>query len=115
MSNYRNNENLLEAWNELGPNAVDLTTGKRLFPNGKSSFSDLNRLRRASAAKVLDQISEGAIVTFPYDNVQYTAKVDSINQTTATVTITKIDGRPRSRKRTVGTKVRVSASILARS
>ena len=70
--------------------------------------------RAATAATTLSQIGEGETVKFTYDNVDYEAKVVKINRTTATVTITKIIGMPR-RSLFVGSTVRVSASILART
>jgi hypothetical protein len=121
LAAYRKNpprysdENLAEAWNELGPDAVNVITGRRLFPNGQPPFRrSVNTARRERAAVTLNKIKAGDTVTFVHDGVNYTASVDSVNQTTATVTITKIDGRPRSKNRTVGTKVRVSAGIIAR-
>jgi hypothetical protein len=70
--------------------------------------------RQVKAGATLGQIHNGEIVSFPYDSVQYKARVEKINQTTATVVITEINGTPR-RSISVGTKIRVGASILARS
>lgn len=132
------NENLMEAWNELGPTAVDVTTGKRLFPNGRPPFQRVNpalaafpelaaelgltsrnTARRKNAANTLNKISVGTPVTFPYNGQTFTATVDKLNTTTATVTITKVEGRsnnPRQRPILPGAKgVRVPASILARN
>src|ERR1044071_6304910 len=98
MANKYDSENLAEAWNELGPDAVNVITGRRLFPNGRNPFSrPVNTVRRERAATTLNKIEVGNTVTFPYDGVQYTATVNKINQTTATVTVTKIDGTPRNR------------------
>lgn len=114
MNKYLN-ENLAEAWNELGPTAVNVFTGKRLFPNGKNPFQPVNTAKRERAAVTLNQINEGDTVSFPYGNVLYTAVVNNINITTATVTVTRMEDTTRSKKITVGSKIRVSAGILARS
>lgn len=71
--------------------------------------SGANRKQRAAAT--LSQISAGNLVTFFYDRVQYEGEVVRINQTTATVKITKITGIPR-RDFHVGSQVRVGASLL---
>ena len=117
-------EELAEAYNELGPTAMDVITGKSLFPNGVRRTAvptNTNRraVRREKASAILGKIEAGAPVTFPYNGQTFTATVDKINQTTATVTIIKVEGRsnnPRSNPILAGAKgVRVPASILARS
>jgi len=70
--------------------------------------------RAMKNAATLSQITENEPVTFLYDGVNYTGIVKKINTTTARVKITKIDGTPRNRI-TVGTEIRVGASILART
>jgi hypothetical protein len=130
----RSHEEMSEAYNELGPGAVDVLTGKSVFtkeflaraaqegvhePWNLVRRNGPNARRRQAAAPVLSKIENGATVTFPYNGQQFTATVDKINQTTATVTITKVEGRsnnPRQRPILPGAKgVRVPASILARS
>ena len=100
---------------------MDVITGKRLFPNGVRTRTSrpVNTARRERAATTLDKIETGVTVRFPYNGQTFTATVDKINQTTATVTITKVEGtsnNPRQRPILPGAKgVRVPASILARS
>ena len=124
-------EELAEIRNEIGPDAVDVITGKRVFDHetfaaAGGTGNPWNRrrpvntaARRERAAATLDKIDAGATVTFPYNGQNFTAKVDKINRTTATVTITKVEGRsnnPRQNPILPGAKgVRVPASILARS
>ena len=112
-------EELAEAYNELGPNAVDVITGKRLPFGRRSTSRPVNTARRERASATLGSIEPGATVSFPYNGQTFTAKVDKINTTTATVTITKVEGfsnNPRQRPILAGAKgVRVPASILARS
>jgi len=67
--------------------------------------------RKQRAYATLSQINAGSNVQFTYDSVQYEGMVVRINQTTATVTITKIVGAPR-RSIAVGSTVRVGASLL---
>lgn len=82
--------------------------------NGNRPGVSVPLTRTQVAANTLAAITEGSTVAFPYDNVNYKATVDQINRTTATVRITEINGTPR-RKMFVGMKIRVPASILARS
>jgi hypothetical protein len=118
-------EDQLEAMNELGPTAVNVLTGKSVFTKeflacyGIARPRPVNTTRRAKATVTLNKIERGASVSFPYNGQTFTATVDKINTTTATVTITKVEGRsnnPRQRPILPGaTGVRVPASILARS
>ena len=114
-------ERMSEAFNELGPTAVNVFTGKSVFTReflvsrgvvNPIVRRPVNTVRRATAATTLNQISTNETVTFPYDGVQYTGTVKKINTTTARVLITKIDGTPRNRI-TVGMEIRVGAGILA--
>ena len=73
----------------------------------------IDRNQERQYATELSKISPGEIVAFPYDEVQYEAVIQRINSTNATVMITKITGSPR-RNISVGEKVYVAASILAR-
>jgi exosome complex RNA-binding protein Csl4 len=116
-------ENMAEAYNELGPTAVDVFTGKSVFTkefllSRGHTTRPVNVARRQSAARVLNNIAEKQTVTFPYNGQIFTAKVDKINTTTATVTILEVAGysnNPRQRPILPGAKgVRVPASILAR-
>ena len=70
--------------------------------------------RQATAAVTLSQIKNGDAVNFIYDSVKYDAIVQKINRTTATVKITQMAGTPR-RNIFVGTVIRVSAGLLAKS
>ena len=70
--------------------------------------------RQQKAADTLAKIDVNDPVSFTHDGVPYQGVVQKINRTTATVKITRIDGITRNRI-TVGTNVRVGASILARS
>ena len=145
LNEYRRNrannplsfEDQAEAMNELGPDAVDVITGKSVFTkeflnsrradNWSASGGTGNALnrrsksmaRRKAAAPVLNNIAAKQTVTFPYNGQKFTAIVESVNTTTATVTIIKVEGVSNSpRKRPIlpgATGVRVPASILARS
>jgi hypothetical protein len=138
LAEYRRNraknplsfEDQAEAMNELGPGAVDVITGKSVFtkdflnrfgvvPVASRRPGRPNAARRKAAAPVLNNIAEKQTVTFPYNGQKFTAIVESVNTTTATVTITKVEGasnNPRKRPILPGAKgVRVPASILARS
>lgn len=75
--------------------------------------SNRREARAASAANVLSSVKVGDTVRFPYDNVFYTAIITKINDKTAKVQITKIEGSPR-RAIFVGQTLGVPASILAR-
>jgi hypothetical protein len=118
-----------------GANVVNIQTGETYRTPGRvnpalAAFPELaaelglgarpvNTLRRQRAASTLNKIEAGATVSFPYNGQTFTAKVGKINTTTATVTITAVEGRsnnPRQRPILPGAKgVRVPASILARS
>jgi hypothetical protein len=132
LNEYRRNraknplsfEDQAEAYNELGPGAVDVITGKSVFTKEFLASRGVRRpskniARRRAAAPVLNNIAEKQTVTFPYNGQKFTAIVEKLNTTTATVTITKVEGisnNPRQRPILPGAKgVRVPASILARS
>lgn len=118
-------EEQAEAFNELGSGAVDVITGKSIFSNeflnSRGVRRPKNMARRRAAAPVLNNIAENQTVTFPYNGQKFTAIVDKLNTTTATVTVTKVEGvsnNPRHRPILPGAGakgVRVPASILARS
>jgi len=69
--------------------------------------------RAVRSAETLSQLSVNDSVTFPYDTAIYHGTIEKINNVSAKVKITKIDGFTRNRV-TVGTVVKVAASILAR-
>lgn len=69
--------------------------------------------RATKASETLSKLSINDPVSFPYDTATYHGTIEKINDVTAKVKITKIDGYTRNRV-TVGTVVKVSASILAR-
>ena len=128
-------EEMCEMQAAFGPGAevVNVVTGQKYQtpgqkPFGPETFSaaggtenpySWKAARQQKATSTLNQIDPGTTVTFPYNGQTFTATVEKINKTTATVTITKVEGRsntPRQRPILPGTKgVRVSASILARS
>jgi hypothetical protein len=82
-------------------------------PHVQSMPCRIDRNQERQYATELSKISPGEIVAFPYDDVQYEAVIQRINSTNATVVITNITGSPR-RNISVGEKVHVAASILAR-
>ena len=88
----------------------DLMKPSMLAPHGL----DRKQARAVQAAGVLGELGIGSLVSFPYNGVNYQGEITKINQVTAKVRITGMDGAPTKKGVHIGAIVGVPASILAR-